>query len=181
MDHLVGLLRGAAVDRVCQIEERAICVLDRDNAGTLNSLPFGEIVESQARAAAVDVDRGGESLEERRLVVRATVEDTRFDSVQTFGNVGQIGDEAVVTIGHFLHLLEPADNHVFSFKIGSRGVEVAALAPLEDDIVHQLAALRRLTVVDIDRGRVAGEARDGAGFGGSIASARNNPRHGRNA
>ena len=95
--------------------------------------------------------------------------------MQTFGNVGQIGDETVMTVGDFLHLLETANDDVLAAEIRGRGVEVTALAPLEDDIVHQLAALRWLTVVDIDRGRVAVEARDGAGFGGSIASAGDDP------
>ena len=175
LDHLIRLLGRPAVDRVGQVVHGTVGIFHRDDAGAFHRFAIVQIDKSQIGAAAIDVDCGGESLEERRLVVRATVKDTRLDSVQTFGNAGQIGDEAVMTVGDFLHLLETANDDVLAAEIRGRGVEVAALAPLEDDIVHQLAALRRLTVVDIDRGRVAGEARDRAGFSRGIASAGDDP------
>ncbi|MFN9941596.1 MAG: hypothetical protein ACK56I_19180, partial [bacterium] len=151
--------------------------LHGDNTGAFDCFALVQIDKSQIGSAAVDINRGRESLIERRAIGSAAVEKARLDRVQALGDTGEIGHDLVVTGRNTGHLFVTTIDDVFAGDIGRRGVEIAPLPPFEQDIVDGLPALERLAIEDVDRGAVAGEARDGAGLGSSIAPARDDPRH----
>ncbi len=176
LDDHVRLLRGAAVDRVGQVVERAVGVVDRDDAGALDDLGFVEVLEGEVGPGAVHIDRFVEGLEEGGLA-RAGVEDARLDVVQSLGDAREVGDEAPMAGGDLRGLLETTGHGVLAGEVGGGGVEVAALAPLDEDVVDGLAARCGLGEAHVDGHRVSADAADGARLRLAVAAAGHDPRH----
>ena len=122
LDHLVGLLGWSAVDRVGQVMQSAIGIFHRDNTGTFNRFALVQIDKSQIGSAAVDVDRGGESLVESGPIGSAAVEKARLNCVQALRDAGEIGHDLVVTSRDPGHLFVTTIDDIFAGDVGRQGV-----------------------------------------------------------
>ena len=180
-DH-ISLLGGTAVDRIRQVVERAIRIVDRHDACSLEGLARSQIGEFQIWAAPIDVDSLGKRLEKRGFP-GTTVEDAHFDCVQTLRHIGHVGHQLVVPVGDFRRLLKSSGDRIFSGVVLRGRIEVSSRAPFDEHIVHgfPIQCGLRAGVVDIDGSLIAGDADNVARLGRCIASTGHHPRHGGHA
>ena len=183
-DDLVRRLGGASVDGVGKIMESAIRILDRDHAGALQGFAFHEVFEGEVRSAAIEINCFREGLEKSRFA-GAPVEDAGFDCVQAFGEVGEVGGEAVMAIGNLDGAFEAARGHRFTVLVHRAvSVQVPTLPPFHHNVVDDLSILlrTRIGIADIDLHSVARQASYIADrLGGSVPSGGNGPGNGTHA